>query len=146
MKVMRKNIAKQINYQDCGSNRDAIAKGIYENAFLWLCNRVNNELQHSEMDDILSMTFIGVLDVFGFENFAVNSLEQFCINFTNEKLQSYFNENIIKSEQEEYIRESVFWTPLEVPDNQACISMIEDKKKGLFRLMDDQVRNKPSTE
>merc|ERR1719464_1195918 len=83
-----------------------------------------------------SMLFIGILDVFGFENFWINSLEQFCINFTNEKLQQFFNYHIIRSEQEEYIKESVFWKPLTVPDNENYIAFVEDKQKGFWTILD----------
>jgi len=146
IKVRGKVIMKNINFADARANCDAIAKAVFENAFLWLGKRINSELYQTDVDDGENLTFIGILDVFGFENFKKNSLEQLCINFTNEKLQQFFNEAIIKSEQEEYINESVFWTPLDVPDNEACIRLLEDKAKGLFRLMDDQIRNKPSTE
>merc|ERR1719397_743982 len=146
IKVRGKTIMKNINFVDARANCDAIAKAIFENAFLWVGKRINSELYQTDADDGENLTFIGILDVFGFENFKKNSLEQLCINFTNEKLQQFFNEAIIKSEQEEYINESVFWTPLDVPDNEACIRLLEDKAKGLFRLMDDQIRNKPSTD
>lgn len=146
IRVRGKTIMKNINFVDARANADAIAKAIFENAFLWVGKRINSELYQTDVDDGENLTFIGILDVFGFENFKKNSLEQLCINFTNEKLQQFFNEAIIKSEQEEYINESVFWTPLDVPDNEACIRLLEDKAKGLFRLMDDQIRNKPSTD
>merc|ERR1712130_263149 len=80
--------------------------------------------------------YIGILDVFGFENFYINSLEQFCINYTNEKLQQFFNYHIIRSEQEEYVRESVFWTPLKVPDNEDYIKFVEGKDYGFFKILD----------
>jgi len=146
IKVRNQTIMKKIPFPEAIANASAIAKAIYDNMFLWLCKRINSELFQDDVEDRESLNFIGILDVFGFENFPNNSLEQMCINFTNEKLQAFFNENIIKSEQEEYIKESVFWTPLDVPDNEECIGMIEDKEKGFFRLMDDQTRNKPSTE
>eukprot|EP00479_Gromia_sphaerica_P003523 TRINITY_DN14111_c0_g1_i1.p1 TRINITY_DN14111_c0_g1~~TRINITY_DN14111_c0_g1_i1.p1 ORF type:complete len:88 (-),score=19.20 TRINITY_DN14111_c0_g1_i1:489-752(-) len=74
------------------------------------------------------MLFIGILDVFGFESFDINSFEQFCINFANERLQGFFNENIIASEQEEYIREGIFWKPLKVPDNSEMLVLVDDKR------------------
>ena len=86
------------------------------------------------------LKFIGILDVFGFENFWDNSLEQFCINYTNEKLQQFFNYNIIMSEQEEYIKESVMWTPLKIPDNKEYLDLVEDKSSGFFALLDSQCR------
>eukprot|EP00494_Astrolonche_serrata_P004158 UN04170 len=78
---------KKIQFSDGVSNRNAIAKGIYEKCFLWLAKKINDQLMVSENTDTTEFSFIGILDVFGFENFKVNSLEQFCINFTNEKLQ-----------------------------------------------------------
>merc|ERR1712087_794346 len=97
--------------------------------------RINAELFHLD-DDVKKIMFIGILDIFGFENFVTNSIEQFCINFTNEKIQGFFNFNIIASEQEEYIKESVLWKPMKVPDNSDFVAMIEHKKEGMFALLD----------
>ena len=85
-------------FEDAASNRDSLTKGLYENIFLFLARRVSEQLQNSQ---VKAESFIGVLDVFGFENFVNNSLEQFCINYTNERLQQFFNIAIIGSEQEE---------------------------------------------
>merc|ERR1711933_278656 len=121
-----KNVAPS-KYND---NRDAVSK----------------ELFHIG-GDVSKIMFIGVLDIFGFENFITNSLEQFCINFTNEKIQGYFNYNIISSEQEEYIKESVLWKPMKVPDNSDFVEMIENKKNGMFALLDSACKApKPSPE
>ena len=136
MKVMKKNITKQVTFEQALTNRDSIAKGIYENLFLYLAERINAELYQTDEADIKRMLFIGILDVFGFENFWINSLEQFCINYTNEKLQQFFNHHIIRSEQEEYIKESVFWKPLTVPDNLEFTEFVEDKAKGFLTLLD----------
>merc|ERR1712037_808456 len=100
MKVMKKKIFKNINFKESANNRDAIAKGVYNQIFLYLAERINSDLSDVEASAGASYLFIGILDVFGFENFNMNSLEQFCINFTNEKLQDFFNVNIIQSEQE----------------------------------------------
>ena len=75
--------------------------------------------------------FIGVLDIYGFETFLVNSFEQFCINYANEKLQQQFIYHIFKLEQEEYSREKITWTLIDFPDNKLCIDLIEDKL-GIF--------------
>ena len=133
---MKKAVEKKIKYEDATTNRDSIAKGIYERIFLWLGERINAELYQTDEQDQFDILFIGILDVFGFENFWINSMEQFCINFTNEKLQQFFNYHIIKSEQEEYIKESVFWTPIAVPDNVDYMKMVENKDYGFFTLLD----------
>eukprot|EP01084_Bolivina_argentea_P260184 439294_1 len=143
LKAGGSDITQQIQFADAVSNRDSIAKGIYENIFLWLCKRINAELLVEDEQDDESKTdeengkyFIGILDVFGFENFYFNSLEQFCINYTNEKLQQYFNFHIIQSEQEEYLKESVFWEPLTIPDNEQYIRLVEHPKNGFWTLLD----------
>merc|ERR1712154_611230 len=147
IKVMKKNIEKQITFDDAPTNRDSISKGIYENIFLYLCERINAELYQTDEEDLKNVLYIGILDVFGFENFYINSLEQFCINYTNEKLQQFFNYHIIRSEQEEYIKESVFWTPLTVPDNLEYINFVENKDKGFYTLLDSACKApKPTTE
>ena len=68
-----------------------------------------------------------MLDIYGFETFEINSFEQFCINYANEKLQQQFNMHVFKLEQEEYIREGIDWKKIEYYDNQPCIDLIESK-------------------
>merc|ERR1712113_630689 len=144
--VMGKIIVKNIQPSKYNGNRDAVSKALFENSFLFVVERINAELFHIGGDPSKVM-FIGVLDIFGFENFITNSLEQFCINFTNEKIQGFFNFNIIQSEQEEYIKESVIWKEMEVPDNSDFVAMIEHKKKGMFALLDSACKApKPSPE
>lgn len=146
MEVMGKVIIKNIAPSKYNDNRDAVSKALFENSFLFVVERINAELFHVG-GDVAKIMFIGVLDIFGFENFVTNSLEQFCINFTNEKIQGFFNYNIIQSEQEEYIKESVLWKPMEVPDNSDFVAMIEMKKKGMFALLDSACKApKPSAE
>jgi len=146
LKVGKKTIVKKINPQDSVANRDAISKGLYEKIFLYLAKRINDDLSQID-EEAAEYLFIGILDVFGFENFAVNSLEQFCINFTNEKLQNFFNKNIIESEQEEYLRESVVWTEIDVPNSQPMIDLVEDSKQGMFTILDSQCQApKPDVE
>merc|ERR1712048_232479 len=147
MEVMKKTIIKKVAPAKYNDNRDAISKALFENSFLFVVERINGELFHLGSGDVKKIMFIGVLDIFGFENFITNSIEQFCINFTNEKIQGFFNYNIIASEQEEYIKESVLWKPMKVPDNSDFIAMIEHKKGGMFALLDSACKApKPSPE
>ena len=108
--------------------------------FDWLVTRINESL----LTVAETRAFIGVLDIFGFEDFKVNSFEQLCINFANEKLQAHFNTQVFKQEQEIYIREAIRWDPIDEPDNQACIALLANRPPatpvGLFALLDEQCR------
>ena len=96
------------------------AQALYSRMFDWLVARINESL----LTDSETRAFIGVLDIFGFEQFETNSFEQLCINFANERLQAHFNSSVFKTEQEIYIREAIRWDPIDEPDNQACIEML----------------------
>jgi len=90
--------------------------------------------------------FIGVLDIFGFESFAVNSFEQLCINYCNEALQQQFNRFVFKVEQIEYQREGIKWSFIEFPDNQDVLDLIDKKKVGIISLLDDQCKTPATTD
>ncbi|KAG0164781.1 Myosin type-2 heavy chain 1 [Apophysomyces sp. BC1034] len=117
--------------------KDSVAKYIYANLFDWLVGVTNDSLSCPDSDKIT--TFIGVLDIYGFEHFKKNSFEQFCINYANEKLQQQFNQHVFKLEQEEYVREKINWTFIEFSDNQKCIELIEGKL-GVLSLLDEESR------
>ncbi|KAI8093452.1 P-loop containing nucleoside triphosphate hydrolase protein [Halteromyces radiatus] len=117
--------------------RDSVAKHIYAHLFDWLVDIVNDTLSSSSPESVA--TFIGVLDIYGFEHFKKNSFEQFCINYANEKLQQQFNQHVFKLEQEEYVREEINWKFIEFSDNQKCIEMIE-AKMGILSLLDEESR------
>lgn len=118
--------------------RDSVAKFIYSSLFDWLVEVINYSLA---TDEVLGQvtSFIGVLDIYGFEHFAKNSFEQFCINYANEKLQQEFNQHVFKLEQEEYLREKIDWTFIDFSDNQPCIDLIEGKM-GILTLLDEESR------
>ncbi|CAI4210199.1 unnamed protein product [Parascedosporium putredinis] len=118
--------------------RDSVAKFIYSSLFDWLVETINRSLA---TDDVLNRvsSFIGVLDIYGFEHFAKNSFEQFCINYANEKLQQEFNQHVFKLEQEEYLKEQIDWTFIDFSDNQPCIDLIEGKM-GILSLLDEESR------
>ncbi|GER24910.1 myosin-11 [Striga asiatica] len=114
-------------------SRDGLAKTIYSRLFDWLVDKINNSIGQ----DPTSKSLIGVLDIYGFESFKNNSFEQFCINFTNEKLQQHFNQHVFKMEQEEYTREEIDWSYIEFVDNQDVLDLIEKKPGGIIALLDE---------
>ncbi|XLU78630.1 hypothetical protein S245_002051, partial [Arachis hypogaea] len=114
-------------------SRDALAKTIYSRLFDWLVEKINNSIGQ----DPSSKSIIGVLDIYGFESFKFNSFEQFCINFTNEKLQQHFNQHVFKMEQEEYTKEEIDWSYIEFVDNQDVLDLIEKKPGGIIALLDE---------
>ena len=118
--------------------RDSVAKFVYSSLFDWLVEIINHALATDEVLDC-AKSFIGVLDIYGFEHFAKNSFEQFCINYANEKLQQEFNAHVFKLEQEEYLREEIDWTFIDFSDNQPCIDLIEGKL-GILSLLDEESR------
>ena len=118
--------------------RDSVAKFIYSGLFDWLVENINAGLATEEVSS-RATSFIGVLDIYGFEHFAKNSFEQFCINYANEKLQQEFNQHVFKLEQEEYLREEIDWTFIDFSDNQPCIDLIE-AKLGVLALLDEESR------
>jgi len=121
------------------ATRDALAKRIYERVFAWLVRRTNQALQAPEtMSD--ATTFIGLLDVFGFEIFEVNSFEQLLINLANEKLQRFFLDSVINDEQQIYAAEKIEWAAIDVPDNSLCVAAIEGAPAGILPLLEEQCR------
>ncbi|KAM3878446.1 myosin heavy chain, fast skeletal muscle-like [Diretmus argenteus] len=112
----------------------ALCKSVYEKMFLWMVIRINEMLDTKQPRQF----FIGVLDIAGFEIFDFNSLEQLCINFTNEKLQQFFNHHMFVLEQEEYKKEGIEWEFIDFGmDLAACIELIE-KPMGIFSVLEEE--------
>ncbi|XP_047173230.1 myosin-11-like isoform X1 [Vigna umbellata] len=126
-------IKRSLDPQSAAVSRDGLAKTIYSRLFDWLVDKINNSIGQ----DPKSKSLIGVLDIYGFESFKANSFEQFCINFTNEKLQQHFNQHVFKMEQEEYTKEEINWSYIEFVDNQDVLDLIEKKPGGIIALLDE---------
>ncbi|XP_044243044.1 unconventional myosin-VI isoform X4 [Ursus arctos] len=124
-----------LKVEQANNARDALAKTVYSHLFDHVVNRVN---QCFPFDT--SSYFIGVLDIAGFEYFEHNSFEQFCINYCNEKLQQFFNERILKEEQELYQKEGLGVNEVHYVDNQDCIDLIEAKLVGILDILDEENR------
>ncbi|XP_043934210.1 unconventional myosin-Vb isoform X2 [Protopterus annectens] len=126
---------KSMSKQQALNARNALAKLIYAQLFNWIVEHINKALHTT----LKQHSFIGVLDIYGFETFEFNSFEQFCINYANEKLQQQFNSHVFKLEQEEYMKEQIPWTLIDFYDNQPCIDLIE-AKLGILDLLDEECK------
>ncbi|CEF63458.1 Dilute class unconventional myosin [Strongyloides ratti] len=144
--LMRKPLTKT----EAIINRDALSKLLYSSLFNWIVEQINislsveknnkgNIMKSPNKDNKLESKFVGVLDIYGFETFTINSFEQFCINYANEKLQQQFNQHVFKLEQEEYVREGIEWVRIDFYDNQPCIDLIENRP-GIIDYLDEQCK------
>ncbi|XP_047907006.1 unconventional myosin-VIIa isoform X1 [Anser cygnoides] len=119
--------------------RDAFVKGIYGRLFVWIVEKINAAIYRPPSQELKSVRrSIGLLDIFGFENFTVNSFEQLCINFANENLQQFFVRHVFKLEQEEYNLEHINWQHIEFTDNQDALDMIAIKPMNIISLIDEE--------
>jgi myosin-6 len=125
---------KGLGLTDAQFGLNALAKAVYSKLFDWVVARCNKCFPYPPGS---SINFIGILDIAGFEYFQHNSFEQFCINYCNEKLQQFFNERVLKDEQELYVRESIKFKEVEFVDNGDIIDMIENTG-GILNILDDE--------
>eukprot|EP01097_Dermamoeba_algensis_P004868 TRINITY_DN3126_c0_g1_i1.p1 TRINITY_DN3126_c0_g1~~TRINITY_DN3126_c0_g1_i1.p1 ORF type:complete len:1106 (+),score=401.98 TRINITY_DN3126_c0_g1_i1:454-3318(+) len=127
-------VSTQLDVDKASDSRNALCKTLYGRLFLWIVRKINSTLSQEK-----APRFIGVLDIAGFEIFKHNSFEQLCINYTNERLQQFFNNHMFKLEQEEYMRENINWTFIDFGiDSQETIDLIEKKPTGLISLLEDE--------
>ncbi|PKK18828.1 myosin heavy chain, skeletal muscle, adult [Columba livia] len=134
VKVGNEYVTKGQTVEQVNNAVGALAKAVYEKMFLWMVVRINQQLDTKQPRQY----FIGVLDIAGFEIFDFNSLEQLCINFTNEKLQQFFNHHMFVLEQEEYKKEGIEWEFIDFGmDLAACIELIE-KPMGIFSILEEE--------
>ncbi|XP_067305198.1 myosin-10 isoform X5 [Pseudorasbora parva] len=138
IKVGREYVQKAQTKQQADFAIEALAKATYERLFRWLVHRINRALDRRQRQ---GASFIGILDIAGFEIFQLNSFEQLCINYTNEKLQQLFNHTMFILEQEEYQREGIEWNFIDFGlDLQPCIDLIERPAHppGVLALLDEE--------
>ncbi|KAM4016655.1 myosin-10-like isoform 9-T10 [Anomaloglossus baeobatrachus] len=138
IKVGRDYVQKAQTKEQADFAVEALAKAMYERLFRWLVHRINRALDRTKRQ---GASFIGILDIAGFEIFELNSFEQLCINYTNEKLQQLFNHTMFILEQEEYQREGIEWNFIDFGlDLQPCIDLIERPANppGVLSLLDEE--------
>ncbi|KAK5849943.1 hypothetical protein PBY51_014237 [Eleginops maclovinus] len=127
--------------------RDAMGKALYGRLFSWIVNRINALLRpDSQLGEDDKGLNIGILDIFGFENFKKNSFEQLCINIANEQIQFYFNQHIFAWEQDEYLNEEVDARMIEYEDNRPLLDLFLQKPMGMLSLLDEESRFPQATD
>uniref|UniRef100_A0AAQ5XXJ5 Myosin VIIBb n=1 Tax=Amphiprion ocellaris TaxID=80972 RepID=A0AAQ5XXJ5_AMPOC len=135
----KERVTKPLSSEQASDCRDALVKAIYNKLFIWIATKINSviykKLTNNPKKSYLS---IGLLDIFGFENFEINSFEQLCINFANEKLQQFFVSHIFKLEQEEYLKEDIVWNNIKFSDNQSILDLLAGKPCNLLALIDEE--------
>ncbi|XP_017275826.1 unconventional myosin-VIIa [Kryptolebias marmoratus] len=137
----RERVTKPLSSDQATDCRDAVVKAIYNKLFIWIVGKINSviykKLSSKPRSSFLS---IGLLDIFGFENFQTNSFEQLCINFANEKLQQFFVAHIFKLEQEEYRKEGVVWDNIKFSDNQNILDLLAGTTCNLLALINEETQ------
>ena len=131
--VMNKIFESPLTPEQAADSRDALSKSLYSNMFDWIVRKINENTNSSD-----STSFIGLLDIFGFEKFDFNTFEQFCINFANEALQAHYNSYTFKRDKKECEVEGIDVSEISFRDNQPCLDMIQGTKSGILKLLDDQ--------
>lgn len=128
-------VVSPISKDQAVDTRDAFVKAVYGKLFEYIVDKINKAIYQPKA---AAETSIGVLDIFGFENFNVNSFEQLCINYANESLQQFFVHHIFKMEQEYYTKEGINWKNIAFIDNQEVLDMLAQKPMNLLSLIDEE--------
>ncbi|KAB5550675.1 hypothetical protein PHYPO_G00056580 [Pangasianodon hypophthalmus] len=134
----QEQLTKPLSSEQALDCRDALAKAIYTKLFMWIFGKMNSAIHKQQANSSYTQKSIGLLDIFGFENFKVNSFEQLCINYANEQLQQFFVEHIFKMEQEEYLKEGVTWKNISFTDNQHTLDLLALQPLNLLSLIDEE--------
>uniref|UniRef100_A0A3B3ULE9 Unconventional myosin-VIIa-like n=1 Tax=Poecilia latipinna TaxID=48699 RepID=A0A3B3ULE9_9TELE len=133
----RDTVNKPLNSDQALDGRDAFVKAIYGKLFIWVVTKINDAVYKPPDDEDTVRQSIGLLDIFGFENFD-NNFEQLCINFANEQLQQFFVKHVFKLEQEEYAREGIVWQHIDYLDNQRTLDTLANKPMNVLALVDEE--------
>ncbi|KAF2985564.1 hypothetical protein EK904_009077 [Melospiza melodia maxima] len=139
--VRGESVSRPLNVAQAANGKDAFVKGIYGRIFLWIVNKINSAIFNpSSQKPKDRHQSIGLLDIFGFENFSNNSFEQLCINIANEHLQQFFVHHVFKLEQEEYLAEHIAWNNIDFTDNHQALEVIALKPMNIISLIDEESR------
>uniref|UniRef100_A0A670IHA4 Myosin VIIB n=1 Tax=Podarcis muralis TaxID=64176 RepID=A0A670IHA4_PODMU len=139
--IRGESVSMPLSVAQAADVRDAFVKGIYGLLFLWIVNKINTAIYNPpSQGHKKTCRSIGLLDIFGFENFTTNSFEQLCINFANEHLQQFFVAHVFKLEQEEYLAEHITWNHIDFTDNCTALEVIALKPMNIVSLIDEESR------
>uniref|UniRef100_A0A8D0EH34 Myosin VIIB n=1 Tax=Strix occidentalis caurina TaxID=311401 RepID=A0A8D0EH34_STROC len=145
--VRGESVSRPLNIVQAADGRDAFVKGIYGRIFLWIVNKINSAIFNPTSQKPKNRyQSIGLLDIFGFENFSNNSFEQLCINIANEHLQQFFVHHVFKLEQEEYLAEHIAWNNIDFTDNRQALEVIALKPMNIISLIDEESKFPKGTE
>ncbi|KAM7410516.1 hypothetical protein PAMA_001789 [Pampus argenteus] len=136
--TIRESVTKLLTSAQAMDGRNAFVKAIYGRLFVWVVSKVNAAIYKPSEDSKEVQQSIGLLDIFGFENFNQNSFEQLCINFANEQLQQFFVKHVFKLEQDEYARENIVWKHIDYKDNQHTLDVLAVKSLNILALIDEE--------
>ncbi|XP_005458181.1 unconventional myosin-VIIa [Oreochromis niloticus] len=138
-KTNREMVTKPLSCEQAADCRDAFVKAIYNKLFIWIVKKINSVIYKKLTSNSKSAYLsVGLLDIFGFENFNTNSFEQLCINFANEKLQQFFVAHIFKLEQKEYLKQGVVWDNINFSDNQKILDLLAGIQCNVLALVDEE--------
>ncbi|KAG7165271.1 Unconventional myosin-Ib-like [Homarus americanus] len=127
-------VVAELSAIDATRTRDALCRALYNRLFTWVVSRVNEAIKVKTMG---RRKVLGILDIFGFEILETNSFEQLIINFCNEKLHQVLTEVTLKHTQEDYLREGIDWSPIDVPTNNAVVDLIEQRQTGVLAVIEE---------
>ncbi|MBN3325575.1 MYO7A protein, partial [Atractosteus spatula] len=135
----RESVSKPLSCEQAVDGKDAFVKAIYSRLFVWIVNKINSAIYTAPAADPNHVRrSIGLLDIFGFENFNNNSFEQLCINFANEQLQQFFVKHVFKLEQDEYAQENIGWLHIDFNDNQHTLDVLASKSLNILALIEEE--------
>ncbi|KAM6921827.1 unconventional myosin-VIIb [Xenentodon cancila] len=134
----RESVSKPLNSVQAVDGKDAFVKAIYGRLFICVVDKINGAIHKPQEEEREIPQSIGLLDIFGFENFNKNSFEQLCINFANEQLQQFFVKHVFKLEQEEYARENIVWKRIDYQDNRHTLDVLACKPLNMLALIDEE--------
>eukprot|EP00754_Rhynchopus_humris_P030115 Rhum_TRINITY_DN15258_c4_g1::Rhum_TRINITY_DN15258_c4_g1_i6::g.148165::m.148165/K10357/MYO5; myosin V len=148
VKARTKIMTQMADVPEAMDMRDALTKALYSGVFDWLVTKLNKVIAPDQSTAPMGREtrYVGLLDIFGFENFKINSFEQFCINFTNESLQNHYNKYTFVMDSEECKAEGIQCPIVDYPDNQPCLDMLQSKRGGVMSQLDDECHFKLGTD